>query len=112
MPIADWLIYLPPLYINIGFGLGFGKKWKQRVSVSWLTVNEVSIFTKKFFFKFREYVSRTLLQGLQPPTKVSLILNRFPKTLGSALLSLSMLKNTVEALNKCLDSEGMNSRDF
>jgi len=45
MPIADWLIYLPPLNINIGFGLGFGKKWKQRVSVSGLIVNEVSIFT-------------------------------------------------------------------
>ena len=44
--------------------------------------------SKNVFFKFREYVSRTLLQGFQPPTNVSLIFNRFQKTLGSALLSL------------------------
>ena len=45
---------------------------------------------KNIFFEFREYVSRTLLQGLQPPTNVSLIFKRFLKTLGSASLSLVM----------------------
>ena len=46
--------------------------------------------SKNVFFKFREYVSRTLLQGLQPPTNISLIFKRFLNTLGSALLSLSL----------------------
>ena len=43
---------------------------------------------KNIFFEFREYVSRTLLQGLQSQTNVSLIFKRFLKTLLSAWLSL------------------------
>ena len=39
MPIADWLSYPPPLYINIGFGLSISVKfeisaWKQFISHS------------------------------------------------------------------------------
>ena len=56
--------------------VGLGVAWAEKL--------------KKSFLKFREYVSRILLQGLQPPTKVSLIFNRFPKTLGPALLSLTV----------------------
>ena len=43
---------------------------------------------KNDFLNFENMFLVTHLQGLQPPTNVFLIFNRFPKTLGSALLSL------------------------
>ena len=47
--------------------------------------------SKSCLFHFREYVSTTLLQSLQPPKKVSSIFKLFLRTLGSALLSLTIL---------------------
>ena len=74
--------------------VGLGVAWAEKLLRSYekITTKIKNLRSKKGFVKFREYVSRTLLQGLQPPTKVSLISNRFPKTLGSALLSLLICK--------------------
>ena len=58
--------------------------------------------SKSGLFHFREYVSTTLLQGLQPPTKVFSILQLFLRTLGSALLSLTILATNAFSGLLCL----------
>ena len=40
MPIADWLPYSPPLYINIGFGLSDSAQ---------LTINHIYLDTNQHF---------------------------------------------------------------
>jgi len=47
MPIADWLSYPPPLYINIGFGLRPGFLWLE--IPTWNRFGKVWSNTRKLF---------------------------------------------------------------
>ena len=55
------------------------------------------------------------MQGLQPPTNVFLIFNRFPKTLGSALLSLpkgQLLSHKVIIISDYLRNNAENNKQW
>ena len=79
MPITDWLPYSPPLYINIGFGLGLTPTFVEIFIHSvenGLNINRIGLIQTKVNRSWKTLLEETVPSILLLRQKIAMVIMR------------------------------------